>query len=425
MRHLRRLWMLLILCLLLQAPAGAIDSISASQSGLQGKTFLVLGDSYTAGYGLTTPEQDWTYVISKGRNMVQLNYSISGSTVAAGVHALFPMAERVLTLPEANPDFVLVQGGTNDYAKGIPLGSVGSDSTETFCGALAFILDTLAERYPAAQIIGFTPWISDDTTNSLDLTQQDYTDAMLEVFSQRGLLCYDASNVRENGIHMEQQSFRATYALRDTDWFHLNAAGHTLFAPIFASWLEAALYGTSYADQFYDLAAADETLRDAVTDFAGVMIGRELHLFAPTKGVTRAELVQVLHRMSGQPSGSTRQISDLEYGTEAYTAFTWAMDQGLISESTAACPSQLVTREMLSAVLNRYYTGLWGGEINALMGLGAYADGKDVSDYAATSFSWALSAGLLSARDGLLRPQGIVSRGDLVCILSQFRQMRP
>lgn len=426
MRLTRCLAVLLALCLLLVRPAGAVDSVTDSPDTLEGKTLLVLGDSYTASYGLDDPSQGWNYLAADACGMTQLNYAISGSSFAAGPGGAYPMVERCKLLPrDADPDVVLLQGGSNDYAKNIPIGQDTDRQADTFCGALNLILDTLTEMYPEATVICFTPWISDGTRNETGATAQDYTNAMLRICTQREVLCYNAANAEENGMYLNGSDFRAEYCLTAGDWYHLNAQGHARFAPVFAGWLEGTLCHTGLADRFYDLAMADESLRDAVSQLtaAGILSGTGEHLFSPSRTATRQALVLTLYRMAGSPSAGDRPLEDVEAGTETYAAVCWAMDYGVFAPAGYFSPSQAVTREMLATVLYRYYTQYSGLSPDSLTGTGAFPDGSAVADHAQVPMGWALSAGVLSPCQGELRPKSTVSRGDLALSLAVLRRL--
>ena len=147
------------------------------------------------------------------------------------------------------------------------------------------------------------------------------------------------------------------------------------------------------------------------------------HLFAPTRTATRETLAVTLYRLAGRPSASRHPLMDVEPDTEAYRAVCWAMDHGLFLEAAAFFPEMPVSREMLSAVLLRYYTEILGYPVTALTGLGGYSDGSDVSNYAKLPMGWALCQGILTDRDGLLRPQAAVSRGQLAEALHALRKI--
>ena len=418
MKTIRLPALLLLLLLLLSTSALGIDT--CTKTGLEGRRFLVLGDSYTAGYGLESPELDWTYLLSEHWGLTQLNYSISGSSFASGPQGYYPMADRCRELPEEDLDFVLLQGGSNDWADSIPLGQEDSREPETFCGAMNLILDVLQEKYPEAALVCFTPWISDGTRNQAGCTAQDYTDAMLRICAARGILCYNASNAQENGMYLDDGAFRSQYCLSQGDWYHLNAQGHAMFAPIFGAWLEQALYPSTPADQYYDLALATQSVRDAVSRLVpmGILSGTSSHLFSPTRAATREALALTLYRMAGSPEAPDYAVSDVPGDTELWHAVCWAMEVGIFSPAETFSPRQSVTREMLATALFRYATEYRQQPPQTLAGLGSYSDGSDTADYARVPMGWALSEGILSPTEGLLKPQSIVSRSQLALSLS-------
>ncbi len=125
----------------------ALDTTATATSGdgLAGKTFLVLGDSYTAAHGLSSKQQGWTYVMAEIWSMTQYNYSISGSSMTYG--GWVPMVERVFDLPEdIQPDFIILQGGSNDRSQSLPIGSATDTGNDTFYGALNINQDTQEEK---------------------------------------------------------------------------------------------------------------------------------------------------------------------------------------------------------------------------------------------------------------------------------------
>jgi len=90
---------------------------SASGAGTQ-PTVLVLGDSLSAGYGLSRSES-WTWLLQQrlsdaGRPHRVVNASISGDTTRGGVARL----PRALTIHQ--PALVVIELGGNDGLRGIP-----------------------------------------------------------------------------------------------------------------------------------------------------------------------------------------------------------------------------------------------------------------------------------------------------------------
>jgi acyl-CoA thioesterase I len=92
-------------------PAGAADAAP--------RTVAVLGDSLSAGYGITV-QQGWVNLLaqriaSEGYGYKVVNASVSGETTQGGLARL----PRVLQLHK--PDIVIIELGGNDGLRGLPL----------------------------------------------------------------------------------------------------------------------------------------------------------------------------------------------------------------------------------------------------------------------------------------------------------------
>lgn len=428
MKKLRTLALLLALCLLLTGnplPSQAADSTSTGRTSLYGQTMLVLGDSYTAGFGLPGGRHGWPDLVSEALGLTQLNYSISGSSMAAGPRGNYPMVERCLELPAApSPDIILLQGGSNDHVRDIPLGGTQDRNAENFCGALNLILDHLQETYPSARILCFTPWISDGGKNSLDLTAEDYTAAMCAVCIHRNIPCYNASQAEQNGMHLEEQAFRARFCLSSTDRYHLNDAGHRRFAPVMAEYLSNTLSGSAAVDRFADLQIAGDSLRQGIACVVSTgLMTAEGELFAPTRSAAWSTLSQALYVLSDQPLVTEYDIPAIPRDSLEYRAACYMIQSGLLPGPDSYLPDQPLSREVLSSVLYHYYTSLRGFTVTKYVGLGPYPDSDAVSDYANLPLGWALDQHLLLEKDGLLRPGSTVSRGDLAVTLEKFLRL--
>ncbi|WP_246540337.1 arylesterase [sulfur-oxidizing endosymbiont of Gigantopelta aegis] len=93
------------------------SNVSAAETAPQ-KTLLILGDSLSAGYGITQGK-NWTDLLQttlqqKGKKIHLVNASISGDTTANGLNRL-PRA-----LKTYNPNMVLIELGANDGLRGLP-----------------------------------------------------------------------------------------------------------------------------------------------------------------------------------------------------------------------------------------------------------------------------------------------------------------
>ncbi len=412
--------MVLVSCF--QLPVEAVDGGYWRES-IRGKSLLILGDSYCAGYGLERREDAWPYQMADTWDLTYYDHAISGSTFATGPNSSAPMVERVKEITREPLDIIIVQGASNDWSHNIPVGETDSRDPETAMGALNVILDTLEAAHPEATLVCFTPWISNGTKNDLNLETTDYRDAMIALCQARGILCYDAADDQTNGIHMASEAFRTEYCLTSTDRWHMNPKGQAMFAPVFSQWLQNTLYGPVVpADQFADLIPAEAELRDAVGTLytAGIMRGTAEHLFSPARAATRETLAVTLYRIAGSPEVTLGSFTDV---TGNLDAVSWAVEHTVLAGNGEFHPKQSLTRQELAMALFRYYTEVAEKEVTALTGVGGYPDREALSDDAAAAFGWALHQGLLAAEDGALRPNGLVSRGQLAKSLAKFLQI--
>ncbi len=141
--------------------------------------------------------------------------------------------------------------------------------------------------------------------------------------------------------------------------------------------------------------------------------------FAPDGLVSRAALVTILHRMSGQevPAYDGR-FSDVDSGSWYAGAVAWAVENSIASgysDGTFA-PGLSVTREQLAVFLCR---AAGGGTPQG--DLSAYTDGSAVQSYAAAPVAWALEKGLLNALVAdTIHPSFPITRGQLAQVLVAF-----
>jgi acyl-CoA thioesterase I len=99
--------------------------VIALQAAASNRTILVFGDSLSAGYGLR-PEQGWVALLDKrllsqGYGYKVVNASVSGETTTGGLQRL-PRA-----LESNRPDLVVLELGSNDALRGLPLSAMQSN----------------------------------------------------------------------------------------------------------------------------------------------------------------------------------------------------------------------------------------------------------------------------------------------------------
>ena len=190
-------------------------------SVLEGLTVNALGDSYFAGEGL--PEEHvWLGLLESKYGMSMNNYGKGGSTVSY-VASKNPMCERYKSMPNNDPHIILLEGGRNDFNQDVTIGAVDSTSTSTFSGALNVIIDGLQAKYPNAMIVCISNWNFPGTKNGKDY--RSYANAMKAVAERQGVYFISAYDPKVSGIDMSDESFRATYCLKQSDISHLNLEG--------------------------------------------------------------------------------------------------------------------------------------------------------------------------------------------------------
>lgn len=117
-----------------------------------------LGDSITFGQGASEIHKSFVGLFqTKYPDATLRNYGVCGSCVSnKGISTIEDMCVRA-TRMESDADLIVVFGGTNDFACGVPLGDKTDTNRSTFYGACNALVAILKERYPKAQILLATP----------------------------------------------------------------------------------------------------------------------------------------------------------------------------------------------------------------------------------------------------------------------------
>lgn len=159
------------------------------------KKVTCLGDSITSGGGTADPTKAQSYV-PELTNIIGTNATnagVSGSLITSGIpNKPQSFAERVDSIQ--GQDVVTIFGGTNDFWFGAPLGKMGDTETNTFYGALEYVIKELMKNNPVAKFMLITPmkinpvgWDIDTPTykedgslnkNSAGFTELDYIEAI-------------------------------------------------------------------------------------------------------------------------------------------------------------------------------------------------------------------------------------------------------
>ena len=159
----------------------------------------------------------------------------------------------------------------------------------------------------------------------------------------------------------------------------------------------------------------------------GLMSGTDAHTFAPKGVTTRAQIVQILYNLAGEPAVTgTTPFTDLT--NDWYqNAILWAYQIGVVAGTSATTfdPESPVTREQIAVILMGYADMVqhlkhtW-----TPADLSAFPDGASVSDWAQAAMADAVALELISGAetdDGIfLQPQGDAAREQVATILQSF-----
>ena len=159
----------------------------------------------------------------------------------------------------------------------------------------------------------------------------------------------------------------------------------------------------------------------------GLMSGVGGNLFAPKMTTTRAQIVQILYNLEGEPKVSgTMPFTDLTQNWYK-DAVLWAYQTGVVSGTSATtfAPDLPVTREQIAVILMGYAEKVLGVTRTwTPADLSVYPDAGSVSDWAKDALADAVTLGLISgaSNDGqtLLKPQGSATREQVATILMEF-----
>ena len=159
----------------------------------------------------------------------------------------------------------------------------------------------------------------------------------------------------------------------------------------------------------------------------GLMSGVGGNLFAPKMTTTRAQIVQILYNLEGEPKVSgTTPFTDLTQNWYK-DAVLWAYQTGVVSGTSATtfAPDLPVTREQIAVILMGYAEKVLGVTRTwTPADLSTFPDAGSVSGWAKDALADAVALGLISgASNGgqtYLEPQGSATREQVATILMEF-----
>lgn len=164
----------------------------------------------------------------------------------------------------------------------------------------------------------------------------------------------------------------------------------------------------------------------------GLMTGySDRAAFGPYDSITRGQVATILWRMAGEPSASSSDFSDVDYGAYYGPAVRWARATGVVNGYAGTNnfgPNDKVSREQLCAMLSNYASKIAGLDVSSTMSLAsALKDWGSVSSWAREAMGWALDEGIMSGvqqSDGsrALQPQATAQRCQMATMIAVFHR---
>ena len=155
-----------------------------------------------------------------------------------------------------------------------------------------------------------------------------------------------------------------------------------------------------------------------------IMEGMNETTFSPNTSLTRAEAVQVLYNLEGQPTVSGNAAFPDLVEKWYKPAIAWAEQTGVVDgyEDGTFRPGQPVNRMEFAQMLYNY-AAYKGCDLSAKGDLTAFPDGDSVQPWAETAMTWANGNALINGHDdGTLEPGGTTTRAQAASILMRFDQ---
>ncbi len=145
--------------------------------------------------------------------------------------------------------------------------------------------------------------------------------------------------------------------------------------------------------------------------------------FGVNNTVTRAQTVTFLWRMAGSPEPmSVHGFDDVPEDAWFADAVNWAAEHGIAkgTSATTFSPDGELKREQAAAFLYREEQRRGGGFKGAWAFPLDYGDADAVSEYAYEPLCWLTMQAILQGADGLLAPQSLCNRAQLITILYRY-----
>ena len=164
----------------------------------------------------------------------------------------------------------------------------------------------------------------------------------------------------------------------------------------------------------------------------GLMAGVGAKTFSPNTTSTRAQIVQILYKLSGDTTDYSKYytpFTDVKRDDWFYNAVAWAYDHDIVKgtgEHTFS-PDAPIQREQLALILYGYAAKYAPSCLGGAVPIGSFPDAGSVSNWAYAAMSWAVGNGLISGSESngvsYLMPKSSATRAQVSAIMMRFCQL--
>ena len=164
----------------------------------------------------------------------------------------------------------------------------------------------------------------------------------------------------------------------------------------------------------------------------GLMAGVGAKTFSPNTTSTRAQIVQILYKLSGDTTDYSKYytpFTDVKRDDWFYNAVAWAYDHDIVKgtgEHTFS-PDAPIQREQMALILYGYAAKYAPSCLGGAVPIGSFPDAGSVSNWAYAAMSWAVGNGLISGSESngvsYLMPKSSATRAQVSAIMMRFCQL--
>ena len=190
---------------------------------------------------------------------------------------------------------------------------------------------------------------------------------------------------------------------------------------LYAKWIKTS---SSADDKVFTDVSKDDWYYDniAYVYASGLMNGTGEESFSPDMPTTRAMIVTILYRLEGEPATNNSSFSDVPTDSYYAKAVSWAQENNIVNgiSSNKFAPTKEITREQLMTILFRF-AEYKDYELSSRISLVDYEDAEIISKYASDAFSWAMATKVATGRtEKYLKPKASATRAEVAAAFQNF-----